>query len=262
MIFFFNDTATTEIYTLSLHDALPISRNTVVQPEDFPSSPCPAEIFRVGEKAKVDMNGRELGDSNGRNADGRVMAVQALQNSQLVGSDGSTLLSRDPAADIRTDSIGRHRRYELSMLDRMVEFATMSTCRLEVVLRYFGETGDEACGRCDNCRAPESGRNGRAGKGSGRSRSGTRAVPPEDMTPGDPDKRLFETLRAWRTQQAKTQSVPAYVIFSNRVLIELARSKPTDTLRLMNVSGVGAVKRDKYGQKVLRLIIDHVAANR
>ena len=207
-------------------------------------------------------DGREAGDLNGRNVDGRVMAIQALQKSQLVDIDGSTLMSRDPAADIRTDTISHHKRYELSMLDRMVEFATTSTCRLEVVLRYFGETVDDACGRCDNCKAPESGRNRRTGNGAARTRSGDRAGPSDEMTTEDPDKTLFETLRAWRTQQAKTQSVPAYVIFSNRVLIELARSKPTDMLRLINVSGVGSVKRDKYGQEVLRLINDHIATSR
>jgi hypothetical protein len=62
-----------------------ITQNTVIQPEDFPSSPCPEEIFRVGEKTKVDMNGRELGCTSGT---GIVLsgAGARVMNGRVVGT--------------------------------------------------------------------------------------------------------------------------------------------------------------------------------
>jgi len=62
-----------------------ISQNTVIQTEDFPSSPCPAEIFTVGGKAKVDMNGRELGCTDGT---GIVLsgASARVLNGRIVGT--------------------------------------------------------------------------------------------------------------------------------------------------------------------------------
>src|SRR2546427_7068932 len=56
VFFFFNDTATTEIYTLSLHDALPISRSAAVGLERRIGSEC-----RVGEDDADEREGAELG---------------------------------------------------------------------------------------------------------------------------------------------------------------------------------------------------------
>src|SRR5260221_13224846 len=58
-LFFFNDTATTEIYTLSLHDALPICRGT--SPPDAPGRTAPAgEAARAGRKSAAKAAGRRL----------------------------------------------------------------------------------------------------------------------------------------------------------------------------------------------------------
>jgi superfamily II DNA helicase RecQ len=52
-------------------------------------------------------------------------------------------------------------------------------------------------------------------------------------------------------------SVPAYVAFNDRVLIQLARQRPSDENRLSDVPGVGAAKRAKYGAELLHLISEH-----
>src|SRR2546429_9954557 len=49
ILFFFNDTATTEIYTLSLHDALPISKHG----RSSPGSPAPESVFGIHERARM-----------------------------------------------------------------------------------------------------------------------------------------------------------------------------------------------------------------
>jgi ATP-dependent DNA helicase RecQ len=208
---------------------------------------------------QAESGGIELGfnDADRDGSNGRVMAIQALQDSGLIDDAGSTLLSDDPAASIKTDTITRHKRYALNMLDRIVEFATTRHCRLDVVLNYFGEMDRRPCGRCDNCVESENGQVGdRRDRNEGRDRGGSRirGEPREVIAANDPDRPLFDRLRAWRKQRADTDGVPPFVVFADRVLVELARSKPADVVRLSAISGVGSVKRDRYGLEVLQLI--------
>jgi ATP-dependent DNA helicase RecQ len=62
---------------------------------------------------------------------------------------------------------------------------------------------------------------------------------------------VFERLRAWRASVAKEQGVPAYVIFHDATLREIATRTPTSLVDLGKVSGVGENKLAKYGQQVL-----------
>ncbi|MBN4844881.1 HRDC domain-containing protein, partial [Staphylococcus sp. EG-SA-29] len=71
---------------------------------------------------------------------------------------------------------------------------------------------------------------------------------------GEEDREVFERLRAWRTEQAREQGVPAYVVFPDATLIELARARPSSSAALAEVSGVGAKKLERYGEAVLRVL--------
>ena len=72
----------------------------------------------------------------------------------------------------------------------------------------------------------------------------------EPVLEGD-DLRCFEALRDWRASVAREQSVPAYVIFHNATLREVAQRRPSTMAELDGISGVGARKRDTYGQALL-----------
>jgi ATP-dependent DNA helicase RecQ len=65
---------------------------------------------------------------------------------------------------------------------------------------------------------------------------------------------LFEALRAWRRQVAREHGVPAYTVFHDTTLEEIARRRPGSTVELSEVSGVGAVKLERYGAAVLDLV--------
>ena len=64
-------------------------------------------------------------------------------------------------------------------------------------------------------------------------------------------------LRAWRRQQAQDQGVPAYVIFHDRTLAEIASRRPASLDALAGVPGVGQSKLDRYGAAVLALLSRH-----
>ncbi|OHV35511.1 ATP-dependent DNA helicase RecQ [Parafrankia soli] len=64
---------------------------------------------------------------------------------------------------------------------------------------------------------------------------------------------LFERLRAWRGATAKEQGVPAYVIFHDATLREIATRAPSSLAELATVNGVGENKLAKYGEHILPL---------
>jgi ATP-dependent DNA helicase RecQ len=65
---------------------------------------------------------------------------------------------------------------------------------------------------------------------------------------------MFERLRGWRAATAKEQGVPAYVVFHDATLRELALRLPATLDELGTVSGIGAAKVDRYGTQVLEAL--------
>lgn len=71
---------------------------------------------------------------------------------------------------------------------------------------------------------------------------------------------VFEALRAWRGQTAKEQGVPAYVIFHDATLREIATARPAGIAELGAVNGVGENKLAKYGEAILEVLADGPSA--
>lgn len=67
----------------------------------------------------------------------------------------------------------------------------------------------------------------------------------------DTDNNLFTALKALRFQLAQKENVPAYIIFSNATLADMASKLPQNITELLEVSGVGAVKANRYGKAFL-----------
>ena len=64
----------------------------------------------------------------------------------------------------------------------------------------------------------------------------------------------FEALRAWRSAVAREQGVPAYVIFHDATLRQIALQEPGDLDALARVQGVGGAKLERYGRDVLETL--------
>lgn len=93
-------------------------------------------------------------------------------------------------------------------------------------------------------------------KPRGKAKAGRPAKPKADPSLGlDADaQERFEALKAWRSEVAKEHGLPAYVIFQNTTLAEMARAMPGDLAELGAISGVGAKKLEAYGREILRVL--------
>ena len=67
---------------------------------------------------------------------------------------------------------------------------------------------------------------------------------------------LFDRLRAWRFATAKERNVPAYVVFQDATLREIAIARPHTLAELAGISGVGDRKLEHYGAAILQLVAE------
>ena len=91
----------------------------------------------------------------------------------------------------------------------------------------------------------------------------TQDAPDEDQETDDPgiaayDEDLFQALRMWRYEQAKSQAVAPYMVAHDATLMELARRMPQSTAQLAAVKGFGPMKIEKYGPELVTLVTQHV----
>jgi ATP-dependent DNA helicase RecQ len=80
------------------------------------------------------------------------------------------------------------------------------------------------------------------------------------VAPQDADAELLAALKALRSAIAAAQAQPAYVIFADRTLIEMAQKRPRALDELAGIHGVGALKLQRYGPAFLAVIRDRADA--
>ncbi len=143
----------------------------------------------------------------------------------------------------------QHRR-----LRALVSYCEVPSCRRQVLLQYFGEAS-EPCNNCDGClgygdmnqagQAPARSARGRVAWGAG-----SRLNPRSDA--------LLQRLKTLRMNLAKARGVPAFVIFSDRSLIDMAQKIPLTRWDFGEVHGVGQAKQEQFGAIFLEAIAEFV----
>jgi ATP-dependent DNA helicase RecQ len=205
---------------------------------------------------------------------GAISVLDALQSRQFIVWErlgGGMRLTRpgEPIAAFGIDwaSIDRRRNAELSKLDAVQRYAYAKTCRRGFVLRYFGDPAARShCEGCDNClgitrptatASTKSSRQKRSRPGRDRnSRPGRAAAvtATDDVSLSRSEEQLLAALREKRLEIARKDAVPAYIVFSDRTLAEMAIMRPASLAALANVRGVGEMKLDRYGEQFLAVI--------
>ncbi|HUF12488.1 MAG TPA: ATP-dependent DNA helicase RecQ [Longimicrobiales bacterium] len=145
----------------------------------------------------------------------------------------------------------------------LFELVERGHCRHRAIVAHFDEQIDDCGESCDVCRGvtvAEMTAVLLGGSGSGerkRVRERTPAGPWEEAPPPEFDPAadpLFEKLRALRKRLADERSVPAYVVFSDRTLREMAERRPATENDLLDINGVGPSKLERYGAEFLAVV--------
>jgi len=136
-----------------------------------------------------------------------------------------------------------HRRQTRAMYN----WADRAQCRHQSIASYFGEQMDRCLASCDFCTNED--------VLAGLAKPARESRPAAGAAAGAArNSPLFEDLRAVRRQIADEKGVPAYVVFSDATLIAMAAARPQTEAELLDVSGVGPTKLDRYGEAFLEVL--------
>lgn len=124
-------------------------------------------------------------------------------------------------------------------LQKMIDYCQTSGCLRRYILGYFGEISKKRCDSCSGC-------NGLKPLLKVRS-------PEQETLPNDIES-AFTALRLLRNRLALEHKVPAYLIFTDSSLREMATNLPLTMESFFNISGVGKKKAQSYGEVFLSLI--------
>ena len=219
----------------------------------------------LDDGAAIDLDGLPPGFGGASRVVPLLDSLQSRQFIEWKRVGGGTVLDHPQRALTRFDidwaTLDRRRRAELAKLDAMQQYAYLKTCRRGFVLRYFGDPAARAeCAGCDNClgthidtsRLKSAARDRARGKKTLKTRRETATH--DDITLCAADGALLEQLRTLRRKIAKEEQVPAYVVFADRTLAEMAVRRPRTTTALAGIRGVGPTKLERYGERFLTVL--------
>ncbi len=138
-------------------------------------------------------------------------------------------------------------------LKQMTFYCHTRYCYRKFMLNYFGERAQSFCGNCGNCLKKLAAQEYQEQVERYPSYDGT-----VKLKKPQPIKRavsenpvLYERLRVLRNSIAKQNSVPAYVIFTDKTIKEMSMYLPKNRQQFLEISGVGEAKYEKYGEAFL-----------
>ena len=175
------------------------------------------------------------------------------------------VMGYDRFADGQDDVLRTESRAKTRALFRLLEDAG---CRHRALVGHFDERIEDCGASCDVCRGTTIADLVETVRGVGAGRAATampraadtaaaRGAGATAITAGtleDDDSDLFEQLRALRRRLADGEGVPAYIVFSDAVLRQMAERRPRDPAGLLALSGVGPAKLARYGDAFLDLL--------
>lgn len=134
-------------------------------------------------------------------------------------------------------------------LKQMTFYCHTRYCYRKYMLNYFGEKAESFCGSCGNClKKLEADTYQEQLDKYPSYDSAVRLKKPEPVRrPSSQNPKLYDSLRLLRNSLAKQNNVPAYVIFTDKTLKEMSMYLPENREQLLQISGVGEVKFERYG---------------
>ena len=149
-----------------------------------------------------------------------------------------------------------HRKRQMTV--DLFQLLESRRCRHQAILAHFDEDMPRCGSSCDVCSGvgpAELAAEGMASLGEVRSAlKAKKRVAASGRALSEEEESLFLRLKELRKELADRQSVPAYIVFSDKVLMELAVRRPANDAELLDVPGVGPAKLEKYGATFLAAV--------
>ncbi len=130
---------------------------------------------------------------------------------------------------------------------QMYAWADADVCRHQGIVGYFGEQQPPCGDCCGSCGLPSVLVEGRKGAGPK-----PRRVELDSASDGELE--MLQRLKEVRRQLARERKVPAYVIFNDATLMEMATTRPQSEAQMLAISGVGPSKLERYGDEFLAVL--------
>lgn len=134
-------------------------------------------------------------------------------------------------------------------LNQMIRYCETDQCLREYILRYFGDESPCTCDKCSNCVVIEEEMEETYITDK---RSAKKLAVTGDLT--ENGKTLFELLRTGRMELAREQSVPPFIICSDKTLKDMCAKLPRNSADMETVYGMGAQKIQSYGAVFAEII--------
>lgn len=157
--------------------------------------------------------------------------------------------------DIDDPELWRQKRQRTVDLFQLVE---AKRCRHQMILAHFDEIMapcDTSCDVCTGVTPADLAAEALSSMAPVKGGTRTRSKHVQSTAPlGSDDEELFQRLRTLRKELADRQGLPAYIVFSDKVLVEMARSRPSTDGEMLDISGVGPAKLEKYGDAFMEIV--------
>jgi ATP-dependent DNA helicase RecQ len=149
-------------------------------------------------------------------------------------------------------------------LDAIIQYAEGGECRHSGILTYFKDRDRiQSCGHCDICDPDSPRRIPHAFTApiktitrKGKAKEKKPKVERVSATLTVEESARMKVIKDWRLEYARTQDMPAFMVFSNRTLEDLARKAPDTLAELEEVYGLGPQKIDAFGKELLEVLGD------
>ncbi|MBX7114052.1 MAG: ATP-dependent DNA helicase [Myxococcaceae bacterium] len=165
---------------------------------------------------------------------GRVIHCNTRSSFEALGLDLTRLRANEKQAKL--------------LLKRITDYAYAKTCRRQFILRYFGEKRAGACQGCDVCVGPRL-----VLPAPLTARRGEMPSSKEPYVPPPHSARAASSLRQFRRDLSRALDMPAYILFNDASLYELAAKLPTNRFSFLKVKGMSEQKWERVGPKVIEL---------
>ena len=145
-------------------------------------------------------------------------------------------------------------------LQAMVQYAEGSGCRHADILTYFKDQNRiSSCGHCDACNTKDERhvvvkRRLLNPKAQTKKRAKQKKEAAHVPILSEDQAWRVEVLREWRKAYAKENDIPAFIVFSDKTLRDLAIKAPTTIDELLGVYGIGAQKAEALGDRILKVL--------